>query len=224
MTRPSISSNRAGLAAGLLLALAGTVLLSGCGPSWGAWVYTMGLYPTQKIPAEYQLPKGSFLILVDDDRDLIRPSKAKEVVVDELAKLLKDHKLAEQVTTNEELARLRQEEPRFNERGARELGQAAHADTVLWLNTMDFTLNSDLEMVMNPAKWAVTVRVINAKAEKTEEVRLWPTEREGRLVEITVSPHDIRRCKDLDEAHTLLASTMADEVAKLFYEQEIRGQ
>lgn len=194
----------------------------GCGPSSGAVMYTFGLYPTQKIAAEYKPTTGNVLILVDDDRDLIQPSTAREVLVDELAKLLKEHGLAERVTTNEELARLRQEEPRFDQRGAREIGKLANAETVIWMKTTAFSLTSDLEMVMSPARFAVAVFVLNAQAEKAEEVRLWPTDREGRPVEISISPHDIRKCKDLKEAHTLLATTMADEVAKLFYDQEIR--
>lgn len=196
--------------------------LAGCGPDIGAWIYTLGLHPSQKIPAEYKPTPGNVLVLVDDDRDLIQPTTAREVLVDELARQLKEHKLAERVTTNEELARLRKEEPRFDEHGAREIGEMAHADTVIWLKTTAFSLNSDLEMAVSPARFAVSAFVLNAKAEKSDEVRLWPTEREGRPVEVTISPHDIRRCKDLKEAHTLVATTMAVEVAKLFYDQEIR--
>lgn len=197
-------------------------LLVGCGPSLGAWLYTFGLYPTQVIPAEYTLPPEDVLVLVDDDRDLIQPSTAREVLVDELAKLLKEHTAVERVTTNEELARLRKTEPNFDQRGARELGRAANAGTVLWLNTTEFALNSNLELAMSPARFTVAVRVINANAETADEVRLWPTEREGRIVQVSVGPHDIRACRDLKEAHAKIATAMAEEVAKLFYDQKIR--
>jgi len=197
--------------------------LTGCGSAAGAWLYTLGLYPTQTIPAEYTLPKDkSVLILVDDDRDLIKPSTAREALVDDLAKLLKHNAQVEKITTNEELARLRQEEPRFDRRGARELGELANADLVLWLKTTDFALNSDLEMAMTPARFTVAVRLLDVHATEAEQVRLWPTDREGRLVQVQVSVHDIRRCKDLKEAHGMVAAAMADEVAKLFYDQKIR--
>lgn len=202
--------------------LFGIVFAGGCGPSFGAWLYTLGLYPTQTIPAQYKLPPGNLLILVDDDRDLIQPTTAREALVDELAKQFKEQQIAERVTTNEELAALRKREPKFDQRGVRELGQLANADTVIWLAATEFSLNSDLELVMTPARFTVAVRVINAKAEKTEEVRLWPTEREGRLVEVSVSPHDIRQCKDLKDAHHKIATVMAEAVAKLFYDQKIR--
>jgi hypothetical protein len=196
--------------------------VSGCGPAGAAWLYTLELYPAQKIPAEFQLPKGSYLVLLDDDKDLINPSTARDVLVDEMAKRLKEHEISDKVTTNEELAKLRQAEPRFSERGARELGGLAHADTVLWLKTIRFDLNSDLEMLVSPGKWAVMVLVLNAKETEKEKVRLWPHEQDGKLVEIIVNAHDLRKCKSLKEAHELMASKLADEVAKLFYEQKIK--
>lgn len=210
---------------GIFLAIAMGVIttaMTGCGPSGAAWLYTLELYPAQKIPAEFQLPKGSYLVLLDDDKDLINPSTARDVLIDEMAKRLKEHEIADKVTTNEELAKLRQAEPRYNERGARELGGLAHADTVLWLKTIRFDLNNDLEMLVSPGKWAVMVLVLNAKEKEKEKVRLWPPDQDGKLVEITVSAHDLRKCKSLKEAHELMASKLADEVAKLFYEQKIK--
>ena len=102
---------------------AGLLLFTGCGPDFGAFVYTLGLYPSQKIAAEYNLSKGNMLVLVDDVRDLIQPTTARDALVDEMAKRLSEHQFAERVTTNEEIARLRQKEPRLDERGLRELYQ-----------------------------------------------------------------------------------------------------
>lgn len=207
----------------LVLAMGSAVLsATGCGPGVAAWLYTFELYPAQKIPAQYNPPKGSYLILVDDDKDLIHPSTARDTLVDEMAKRLREHGIAENVTTNEELARLRQIEGRFNERGAREIGELARADYVLWMKTIRFDLNNDLEMLVSPGKWAVMVLVLKVEEDQADKVRLWPNEREGRLVDITVSAHDLRKCKSLKEVHELMASTLADETAKLFYEQKIK--
>jgi len=195
--------------------------LAGCGPSLGSWMYTLGLYPKQKVPAAYKLPPGSVLILVDDDRDLIQPSEARLALVDELAKELKEHEIADRVTTNEEIAKIRQAEPKFAQRGAREIGELANADTVIWLSTIEFSLPDDLEMVIEPAKFAVRLKMINARAEQRDEVRLWPPEREGRIVEAVVKPHEIRASKTLVEAHRKMAAALADEVAKLFYDREL---
>jgi hypothetical protein len=185
-------------------------------------MYTLGLYPTQKIPAEYKLPAGSVLILVDDDRDLAQAAEVRLALVDELAKQLKERKITDRVTTNDEIARIRQNEPNFTQRGAREIGQLANADTVIWLSVVEFAFGEDLEMVVSPAKLAVRLRVLNARAQKREEVRLWPPEREGRVVEVTVDPHELRRCHNLVEAHHKIAAAMAETITKLFYDQEIK--
>ena len=195
--------------------------LVGCGPTMGAYWYNFGLVPNRKVPAEYHLPEGPILILIDDDQDLIQPPTAKFALVDALAKELKAHGIAERVTTNEELARVRQSEPKFDTRGAREVGRLVDADTVLWLSTKQFFVASDLEMAVTPAKFAVTVKAVNARAEKRGDVRLWPTHREGHLVSVTVSAHDVRASKTETEAHQKIAESLAVEVANLFYDREL---
>ena len=180
-------------------------------------MYHMGMVKAEKIPAEFTLPKAPLLILVDDDWDLVHPRTARDALVDALAKELKTHGLIERVTTNEELARLRQSKPDFEQRGAREVGRLSKADTVLWLKVVRFTLEDDLDMAVSYARFAVPVKVLDARAAEREEVRLWPKGREGKLVEVKVSPHDIRKCKNTREAHAAMAESLAKEIAKLFY-------
>ncbi len=179
---------------------------------------------TKTEKATYALKTDSVLVLVDDDEGLVRPPLAREALVDALARELKEHKITDKVTTTEELARIRQAEPKFDQRGARELGKLAEADTVLLLCTQAFALEDELEMAATPGKFAVTVRVINAKAEKAEDVRLWPsatTEREGRLVEGVVAAHELRALKTVPEAHAKLAAVLAARIAELFYDRKV---
>lgn len=203
-----------GLGAGLLFGI------MGCGQQAGILMYHMGLVKPEKIPAEFELPNKPLLILVDDDWDLVHPRTARDALVDALAKALKQHGLIERVTTNEELARLRQTSSDFDQRGAREVGRLAKADTVLWLKVVRFTLEDDIEMVVSPAYFAVTVKVLDAQAEERDQVRLWPKGREGKLVEVKVSPHDIRKCKNTHQAHIVVAEQLAEKIAKLFYEYQ----
>ncbi len=201
--------------------VAGLLACGGCGPDFGAVLYTFGLYPKQKIPAEYKLPPGPMLILVDDDQDVVQPPHARDMLVDELARKLKEHELADRVTTNEEIARIRQGEPKFHERGVREVGRLVKADTVIWLKVSDFSLPANLEMVITPARFTASLRVINAKAETAADVRLWPKDSEGRNVEATVSVHDIRRSADVAEAHQKLAAALAEQVCNLFIDRTV---
>jgi hypothetical protein len=193
------------------------LLCTGC-QQLGSLLYFAGAAPAQKVTAEYKLPAGPVLILVDDEQDLVQPSMARDMLVDSLAKQLKEHKLADHVTTNEELSHVRQADTKFDQRGAREVGRQVGADTVLWLNVRQFTLDKDIEMTVMPAQFAVTLKVVNAKADKREEVRLWPLDREGHLVEVSVDPQDVHKLKIQRLICQKLADDMADKIAKLFYE------
>jgi hypothetical protein len=187
----------------------------------GALIYTMGLAPEQEVEAEYELTAKDVLVLVDDPEDLVRPGDAEFALVDEVAKQLYANEIAERVTTHEEIAALRRAHPDFHEKGVREIGELANVDRVIWLTVTRFKMQSDLEMVVAPASFAVTVKLINAKAEKPGDVRLWPTGREGHLVEIEMGPHEIRRSNTLKEAHQKLAAKLAEEVVNLFYKRTI---
>lgn len=212
---------------GMLVVSAGLAAMSaGCGPSIGGYLFFLSP-PMKTIKAEHKLTSGSVLVLVDDDQGLIRPPVAKYALVDAMARELKAHKVAEKVTTNEELARIRQSEAKFDQRGAREVGRLAEADTVIWLSTQTFALEDDMEIASVPAKWGVTVRVINATADTKDKVRLWPsetTERDGHLIEATVEPHELRGAKTVQGAHEKLAEALAAKVTELFYDRKVENR
>ncbi len=201
-----------------LATLAVAVLAPGCGPKYGALLYFAGMGQDQKTPAEFELPAKALLILVDDDYGLIQPPIARDALVEAVARELRDHGVAEKITSNEELARLRQSTPDFEKRCADAVGKMANAEVVLWLQVVRFTIPDDIDAAMVPCYYGVTVKVLDATATKREDVRLWPKEREGKTVEVTISPHDLQQAKSIREAHTLAAETLAVDVARLFYE------
>jgi len=209
------------LAAAICLALA---MVAGCGQQFGAVIYYLGLTPQEKVKAEFKLPPGPLLILVDDDMDLVQPPLACETLVDTLATQLKENKAADRVTTNEEIGLIRRSVPNFEQLSISDVGRRANADTVIWMNVEDFYLEKDLQMMVTPARFGVKLKVFNPNEEDKYKKRIWPPERDGRAVSITVNPHDIRRCKSRDEVHQLLAATMADKVAKLFYDYKVETQ
>lgn len=184
-------------------------------------VLTHLMGPKQKIPAEYRLPAGPVLVLVDDQQDLMASPEARRELVDALATELRAHDAVDRVTTNEEIATIRKSTEDFEQRGVREVGQIAGADTVIWLSMKQFDVERDLEMVTQQAQAAATLKVINSKAEERSEVRLWPKEREGRMIGATVTPHELRACRTLPEMYRKVAGALAGEVAKLFYDQEL---
>jgi hypothetical protein len=194
---------------------------TGCGPQLGAIIYYLNLTPKDTISAEFKLPPGPILILVDDDQELVKPPLACEALVDALATQLKEHKAAERVTTNEEIGLIRKSVADFDKLSVREVGRRADADTVIWMNVEDFFIEKDLEMLVTPARFSVVLKVFNAREENKAKIRLWPSTPAGRSVSITLSPHEARQCKSHAEVHQLLAAQLAGEVAKLFYEYKV---
>lgn len=217
--RRTWKASRLGLAAIVLCVLTWTG--PGCGPQLGALIYYLNLAPKQTVKAEFKLPPGPILILVDDDQELVKPPVAREALVDALATQLREHKLAERITTNEEIGLIRASVADFDKLSVREVGRRANADTVIWMNVEDFFIEKDLEMLVTPSRFGVVIKVFNAREENKAKIRLWPSTPAGRSVNITLSPHEARQCKSHAEVHRLLATQLAGEVAKLFYEYKI---
>ena len=196
-------------------------MMTGCvGQQAGAFLLKTGLVKPQKKPVTFELPKKPLLILVDDDRDLAQPRQVCDLLVDALAQELRNHELVERVTTNEELAKVRQTEPNFDKRGAREIGRMVKADVVLWLNITRYSLPEELEWSASPAYFGVSVKLINAQAERRDDVRMWPTTPEGKIIEVKIAPHAIHKCKTIKEAQQVMAESLAAEIAMLFYAVE----
>jgi hypothetical protein len=208
----------------LLPMVAGLLSTTGCaGQRAGEWLYTFGMVKPPKKAVSFELPKKPLLILVDDDRDLAQPRQICDLLVDALAQELRNHDLVDRVTTNEEIAKIKQSEPNYDKRGAREVGRLVKADVVLWLNINRYSLPDELDWSASPSYFGVSVKVINAQAERRDDVRLWPTTPEGKIIEVKVSPHDIRKCKTVKEAQQAMAESLATEIARLFYEYDEEG-
>jgi hypothetical protein len=218
MIRGNQLSGKIGL---VMMCLTGLLAASGCGPRSGALLYFMGVGSGQKVPAEFELPEGPLIILVDDDLDLVQPPTAKEVLVDELATLLKTNEAATTVTTNDELKHLRRAHADFDELKIREVGKLAKADTMIWICVLDYAVHDDLELVVTPGRFSVRLKVFNIKETDKSKIRLWPPDRQGRMVKVEVSPHDIRQRKTKEEVHVLVGERMAEEIGKLFYETKM---
>lgn len=201
----------------LLLAL---TAVPGC-QAIGPLLYHAGLGPRERIPAEFKLPPGPLVILVDDYLDVVQPPLARHELVDVVTRELRDQKLVDRVTTNEELGRLRQSEPDFENMSIREVGRLVNADTMIWIQPQQYRVNADLELAHTEGVFSARVKVFNIREDDSTRIRLWPPERDGRLVSATLSPHDIRASRSPAEVHRKMADALGDTIAKLFYEYTI---
>jgi len=204
-------------------ALAVVLLVGGCGMKQGQLLYFMGVGAGQKVPAEFELTRdGPVLVLVDDDEErLLTPRTRAELSRQVSAQLIASEAAAE-VLPPAALDRLRREHRDLANRGCREVGRLAGAHQVLWLQVRDFLADTDPTEASAAARMSVTVKVINAREEEDAgAVRLWPTEREGRLVSAELDAARVVRADSANEVAGMLLEQIAGDVAKLFYEHSL---
>jgi len=198
------------------------MLVPGCGYTQGKILYFLGVGSAEKVEAKFQLTEGPVLILVDDPSGRVDWPAASQHLFDELAQELLRNKAAKKIIPRETVAQLRQSIPGFEKRGCREIGERAAAEQVLWVQVQDFVAEPEIQDVTVAAYFSVAVKIINA-AEKDSRtrVRLWPTSPRGHLVAVTMGGSEVFIAKTKDAIAKELASRLAVDVAKLFYEHRL---
>jgi hypothetical protein len=192
------------------------ILTSGCGAQIGAMLYHLGLYPRETIEKKCELTGAALLILVDDDQETLDNPRPSQYLAEAIQQELAKHEINTNVIDQQKLNQLRMSDPKFNQRGAREIGQQLGAEQVLWLQIQDYNGGIRPEDIDKKARYAVTVKVINSKAKTKEEVRLWPPSTEGELIQVNSNPHEHRSAKSEDALAKQLSTKLAEEVVRLF--------
>lgn len=204
----------------------GIVLLpwfvGGCGMSQGQLFYMLGFGRGKKVEAEFRLTDGPILILLDDPTGTIDRPAARRYFVDELGQLLVKKEAAQKVIPRRTLEQLRQSQPEFEKRGAREIGELAGAEQVLWLEVRDFVAEEQFHDPVTAAYFAITVKVVNVLEKKQRSrVRLWPTSPQGRLITATLTGSEVHLAKTGDAISRQLAERLAGDIARLFYDHRL---
>ncbi|MHC4236012.1 MAG: hypothetical protein ACYSUQ_12925 [Planctomycetota bacterium] len=203
-----------------ILAL-GVVLCGGCaGYSQGQWLYMLGFGQGRKGEAEFKLTReGPVVILVDDFEQQIDSPRTRTVLANRLARELGDNQAVKEVVPQERLENQRRRNANFEEISCREVGEMLGAHQVLHMTVREYYAPRDVEETSAAARMTVAVKVLNAlEKENKAKVRLWPTQREGRIVSAELNANEVVRAKTPDAVSKLLAAKLAEQVAKLFYE------
>ncbi len=204
----------------LALVMLAALVQAGCGGTAGAWLWWL-TDPEEKVKAEHKLGKGRLLILIDEDKGWLADPSVRPLLMEALIKQLSEHDVNENVVSQEVVTRLRQKDPQFERRGAREVGQRVKAEQVLHLNVRKFTL---LDETVKPAyrgRFSLAAKVLNVKATTPEDVRVWPRSPEGRIVEVTTDLHAGKGATYGEKLTRRLCEEMAEKVAKLFYDHTV---
>ncbi len=201
----------------------GLALCSGCGYSQGQMLYFLGIGQGQKVEAEFLLTKdGPVAILVDDFEERLLTPRTRTDLSNQLATQLKQNKAAREVIPAAEMVRLRREHDDFDERGCREVGRLAQAHQVIWLQVRDYLGDPDPEDASSAARMTIAVKVINALEEKDPlAVRLWPAERDGRIVTTDLDAATVVRLKTPRAISGELSAKITEEVARFFYDHRL---
>lgn len=216
---PRGRSRRAGVAVALVM-----LLIAGCGQQAGALIYFLGLYPRQKVQAEYQLTPGRLAVLIDDDADQISYSEVYKQFTEGLADELRENKQKTKVIPYEQLKELQQRDPTFDQIAADRVGKMLEADQVLWIKVDRFdTGGIGASDVSQAAAFSISLRLLTTGAKTRDEVQLWPETREPRAVTSALSMSAVQQQNDPRVIAEMLTEQLAVDVAKLFYEYELEG-
>jgi len=175
--------------------------------------------PKAKIAAQYEPPTGRrILVFVDDMEHPVSYPPIKIRLTRILNGLLVANDVAAQTVRYERLADLISATPRFNELSIAEVGRKVDAEIVLYVRVDQFALKDQATMdLFWRGQFQTTVRMVHVV-----DGPLWPRDRPaGHMVDkVETRPKSTDSDTDADEITKILASKMADRIAKLFYEHK----
>lgn len=113
--------------------------------SGGKLLFASGLFQPKKVEARFRLTKNPILILVDDPRERVDWPVFSRLLTDDLAQELLRNEAAAKIVPIQTLQSIQQTETRYAERGAREIGELAGAEQVLWIEVQDFLVQEEVD-------------------------------------------------------------------------------
>ncbi len=194
-------------------------MLTGCGgETFGGLLYHLFLPHSSRVAAEFTLADGPLVILVDDDWEQLTWPPARDLLIDEIAKHLRQAKAVNRVFSSQKVNALRRADPKFNERSISELGRELGAKQVLWLQVREFVATTEFDTVSQAARCTLRVKVFDPRSKSKAEMRLWPASREGWYVTAKKSARDLTEYERNEDIARMLITEAAEDVAKLFYD------
>jgi len=204
---------------GALLVVLGLGVLPGCNIVRGLGVL---LAPPQVQKAEYKLTPGRLAVLVETRR----PEDYNPVFVDalqtRLQEIFAEEEIKTQVVPQEEILRLRQQNPDFERWSLQKIGRSLNAPYVLSLSIEQLQLRASPEVPVLEPQVRMKAKLIGSNA-PAESARLWPTstEREGRAMFVKRPAVEASSPLVFDEQAAKLGRDTAWEVAGPFHDVDL---
>ena len=178
------------------------------------------LQPPKKVEAKFQLPKNSrTLVFVDDVGYDVAYQGIKRELTEHLIRELRRKELVEEIVPYEALTSLRLATPEFNRLAIGEVGRRLGAETVVYVMIKRFSLKDTDADVMWNGRLEAAVAV-----KKVGQGWMWPTDRVGGypLDPVVRDPVANTTAGYGWRLSIVLAATMADRIAKLFYTYSLK--
>ena len=194
--------------AGLMMSL----ICSGCGPIIGVMIAPFHRPPM--IDAEYELPDGEVLILVDDRYVSDRHPRIRKILTHALADELKEHTDVKQILPYASLASFRAGRTDFYSLRPEVVGRELGAKTVIEVIICRLRLRGGAGGPLFHGEIEVRSKVVNVKNGR----QLWPDEHRGRTVRTTIPVHESRSKDHPEQLAEQLSEQLALRLAQLFYD------
>jgi len=190
--------------------------LSGCllGPFFGLFAKKS---PTVTVAAEYKLPAGNLLILVDSPTERTGLSGVSPLLSSELAREIREQGLAPTVIPTGELANLQISTEKFDQLDIAQIGRRLSARQVLYVEVIEFTLGTLVDSSVGRGVVRTRVKVFDVELNQT----VWPRAKPLGEEVIVQTPFREPPGKDYRQEFTEdLCKRTAIAIIKLFREHE----
>lgn len=179
--------------------------------------------PPQKVKALYVVPADKkVLIFVDDLSNPVSYPPVKRELAEAIGRQFAENKVASVTISYERVLDLMATEKKFNDMGVANVGRKVGADLVLFVDIKSFKLREEEGSPLWEGNLGVSVRWVDAWATKKDSARIWPKDAAEYGVPAVGMPVKEEPSVDYGaEMARILATRMADRIAKLFYDHEV---
>ena len=179
--------------------------------------YIISSDPEQK--AKYTLEDVRTVVFVDDQRNVMHPSRLRLVIADKITEELLALKLVTTIVSPKDIMRASASNDKYNQPlPIAELGKLVDAEVVIYVEMESFGLTNDGQTA-NPVA-SCSIRVINS----VENKRLFPIDKAADYVSANlkrVNPHRVTSDSENRKLAAELAVELGDSIAKVFYDHNI---
>jgi len=197
----------------LLLPLLG---LTGC--AMFEWAVA-AMAPPEEAKATFDLPKDKRILVFPDDQSAPLPYPPfKRMLANKINAELMDHKLASETIPYDRIVDLQAGNSDFDRLPVDETGSKLGADLVIFMQMGEFRLKDNADDPLWHGRATAFIRVVDVHTGQ----RLWPAlPQEGFALSVETDASDNSDASYGAQLTEQMATSMGDQIAKLFYKHTV---